>query len=154
MNGGLYPQLHRPSLGQQLLLDPDHGEEVAAGMTEELFAGGIRGTWGTRREMTDAELHEMWESMADGGGTAIAHQLLHYIADRKQHEQRWTGALEACDLPMRFVWGDLDPVSGAHMIEEVERRVPQAEVRRFDDIGHWPPLEVPDDVAAAVVASR
>ena len=25
---------------------------------------------------------------------------------------------------MTFVWGDLDPVSGAHMIERVEERLP------------------------------
>ena len=48
MNGGVYPDLHRPTLGQQLLLDPEQGAEFAAGMTEELFTGGIAGTWGER----------------------------------------------------------------------------------------------------------
>ena len=49
-NGGLYPDLHRPTIGQQLLLDPDHGAEVAEAMDESLFASGVRITWGDRRE--------------------------------------------------------------------------------------------------------
>jgi pimeloyl-ACP methyl ester carboxylesterase len=152
-NGGLYPDLHRPTIGQQLLLDPDHGAEVAAAMDETLFAQGLRVTWGTRSEMTDEQVHEIWSSMDRDGGTRIAHELLHYVRDRRTHEVRWREALEGCDLPMRFVWGDLDPVSGAHMIEHVEARIRSAHVQRLDDVGHWPPLEAPEELAAAIRAS-
>jgi pimeloyl-ACP methyl ester carboxylesterase len=51
---------------------------------------------------------------------------------------------------MTFVWGDLDPVSGAHMIERVEERILSADVRRLADVGHWPLLESPADVATAI----
>jgi pimeloyl-ACP methyl ester carboxylesterase len=51
---------------------------------------------------------------------------------------------------MAFVWGDLDPVSGAHMVERIEERVEGADVVRLADVGHWPTLEAPDEVAAAV----
>jgi hypothetical protein len=47
-NGGLYPDLHRPTIGQHLLLDPDHGAEVAAAVDEAAFVDGVRSTWGTR----------------------------------------------------------------------------------------------------------
>ena len=53
---------------------------------------------------------------------------------------------------MTFVWGDLDPVSGAHMIERVQERLPNATVIRLDDVGHWPLLEAPDVLAAAIGA--
>jgi pimeloyl-ACP methyl ester carboxylesterase len=151
MNGGVYPDLHRPTVGQQLLLDPEHGDEVAAGVTEELFVEGIRTTWGERRPFDEAEMHEMWASMDESGGVARMHDLLHYVADRREHEARWRHALEATELPTTFVWGDLDPVSGAHMIERVEERVPGARVVRLADVGHWPPLEAPDQVADAIV---
>ncbi len=122
-------------------------------MDEPLFAAGLRITWGTRSEMSDEMVHEIWESMARDDGTLLAPELLHYIADRRRHRQRWCDALEGCDLPMRFVWGDLDPVSGAHMIESVAANVPAAIVTRHADVGHWPPLEAPDEVAAAIRAS-
>jgi pimeloyl-ACP methyl ester carboxylesterase len=133
-----------------MLVDPDTGADVAAAIDEELFSGGIAGTWGQRRPMDPTEIHEMWCSMDQDGGVRIMHQLLHYMADRRTHAQRWRAALEGCDVPMRFVWGDLDPVSGAHMVERVEERIPQAAVNRLADVGHWPPLEAPDEVAAAI----
>jgi pimeloyl-ACP methyl ester carboxylesterase len=153
MNGGLYPDLHRPTLGQQILLDPDQGAALAAAMTREMFLDGLRGTWGERIPMADALVEPIWESMAEGGGVARMHELLHYIADRRTHEGRWRSALEGSDLPMTFVWGDLDPVSGAHMIARVEERLPRARIQRLADVGHWPLLEAPDDVAAAIGAS-
>ena len=152
MNGGIYPDLHRPTVGQQLLLDPDGGAELAASVTEELFASGIQVTWGSRRPLDDAEVHEMFASMNERGGVALMHDLLHYVADRREHERRWRAALEESDVSMAFVWGDLDPVSGAHMVERVEERLPTARVARMPDVGHWPPLEAPAEVADAVRA--
>lgn len=150
MNGGLYPELHRPTVGQQMLLDPEHGAELAAAVTQEMFTEGIRTTWGERVPMDDDAVGHIWASMADGDGVPLMHDLLHYVADRREHEQRWCTALEESPLPATFVWGDLDPVSGAHMIERVEARIPAARVIRLADVGHWPLLEAPDVVAAAI----
>ena len=149
-NGGIYADLHRPTLGQQLLLDPERGPQVAAAMTEELFFGGIEVTWGTRRPLDELEVHQMWVAMNARNGSGRAHELLHYIAERREFAPRWRGALEGCDLPMWFVWGDLDPVSGAHMIERVQATLPDAAVVRMPDVGHWPTLEAPDECADAV----
>jgi pimeloyl-ACP methyl ester carboxylesterase len=150
MNGGLYPDLHRPTAGQQMLLDPDHGAELAAVVDETTFVEGLRVTWGQRRPMDVGEVTEIWHSMDDGGGVPLMHDLLHYVADRRRYEDRWRTALEQCDRPATFVWGDLDPVSGAHMIERVEQRMPDATIVRLADVGHWPLLEAPDVLAAAI----
>jgi pimeloyl-ACP methyl ester carboxylesterase len=149
MNGGLYPELHRPTVGQQMLLDDD-GAALAAAMTEEMFVGGLEVTWGTRRPFDRDEIGQIWASMAESGGVALMHDLLHYVADRREQEERWRVALEQSDLPRTFVWGDLDPVSGAHMIERVEQRLPGATVRRAADVAHWPPLEAPELLVAAL----
>ena len=149
-NGGLYPDLHRPTYGQQLLLDPEHGAEIAAAMDETAFANGIGITWGTRRPLTDGEVHDMWRALEHDGGARQAHALLHYIADRRTHADRWRAALEANAVPMRFVWGALDPVSGGHVAERLAVRLPSVPLLRMADVGHWPPLEAPDELAAAV----
>ncbi len=150
MNGGLYSDLHRQTLGQQMLLDPDHGAEVAAAMDESLFFSGIEITWGQRAPLTQEIVADMWASMAHDGGSAQAHRLLHYVADRLEHGPRWIPALEQCGLPMAFVWGELDPVSGAHVADRLAERLPAVPLARLADVGHWPPLEAPDEVAAAV----
>jgi pimeloyl-ACP methyl ester carboxylesterase len=150
MNGGLYPDLHRQTIGQQLLLDPEHGAALAASLTEEPFTDGLAATWGTRVSLDVDAMHGIWCSMDDGGGVQLMHELLHYIADRREHAARWRAALEGGDLPMAFAWGDVDPVSGAHMIERVEERRPDARIERMADVGHWPLLEAPDVVAGVI----
>jgi pimeloyl-ACP methyl ester carboxylesterase len=151
MNGGVYPDLHRPTLGQQMLLDPVHGAEVAAAMDEAALRNGILGTWGTRVPLTDEIVHGMWEAMTVNDGSKQLHAMLHYIAERRRFAERWVGAMEQCSAPMVFVWGDLDPVSGAHMADRIGERIPHADLRRLPDVGHWPTLEAPDEVAAATV---
>lgn len=152
-NGGLYPDLHRPTLGQQLLVDPDRGPEVAANMTEELFTGGVAVTWGARVPLDEFAVHQMWQSMQARGGAGRAHELLHYMAERRQHAARWSAGLEQDPSPAWFVWGDLDPVSGGHMVERVEANMPDATVVRLADVGHWPTLEAPTECADAVRAA-
>ena len=93
-NGGLWSDLHRQTLGQQLLLDPEHGAAVAEAMDEAALTSGLRGTWGQRRPMSEAESHGIWRSMEHDGGSKIAHRLLHYVADRIEHGERWIEALE------------------------------------------------------------
>lgn len=153
-NGGLWSDLHRQTLGQQLLLDPEHGAEVAGAMDEAALTAGLQATWGTRRPMSEPESRGIWRSMEHDGGSKIAHRLLHYVADRLEHGPRWIDALETSPVPMRFVWGDLDPVSGGHVADRMEERLPGwpagRELLRLPDVGHWPPLEAPDEVADAV----
>lgn len=152
MNGGLYPDLHRPTFGQQMLLDPDHGAEIAAAVDRESFIDAIAATWGARVTFTRAEAAEMYAALDDGGGVALMHELLNYIHERKAHADRWAAALTT-DLPTTYVWGLVDPVSGAQMIDGVEERAGGTpRVVRLDDVGHWPPLEAPDVVAAEIRA--
>ena len=154
MNGGVFPDLHRPTVGQQFLADPEHGAEIAAGVEEDGFISGIEVTWGERVPFDRDEMREMFRSMDDGGGVPLMHDLLAYMIDRREHADRWRAALTDSDVPMAFVWGDLDPVSGAHMIERVEELRPDATIVRLADVGHWPPLEAPADVAAVIDERR
>jgi pimeloyl-ACP methyl ester carboxylesterase len=151
MNGGLYPDLHRPTVGQQALLDPEHGAAFAAAVTEDTFIRGIEGTWGTRVPLDLHAATEMYHSMAESDGVSMMHTLLHYIADRRANAEPWASAIDEAAVPLAFVWGDLDPVSGAHMIERVEQRRPDARIVRMTDVAHWPPLEAPDIVGAELL---
>lgn len=149
MNGGLYPDLHRQTEGQQLLLS-EGGPAFAAAIDEDMFAAAVGITWGRRVPYDATLIADMWASMAESGGVAQMHALLHYVADRIEHADRWRTSLESTDLPLAFVWGDLDPVSGAHVMERVEARFSHADITRLTDVGHWPLLEAPDVVALVI----
>ena len=74
-----------------------------------------------------------------------------FVQRRRRHGARWTGALEQSTVPRAFVWGMLDPVSGAHMAERIRERLPDAPFLALEDVSHWPPLEAADRVSAALL---
>jgi pimeloyl-ACP methyl ester carboxylesterase len=150
LNGGLYPELHRPQPVQTALLDPEQGPKISAMVTEELYIGGLRPTFAEGYDAT-GDSEDIWEATSRDGGERIGHLLIRYISDRAEHGARWTGALEATAVPLRFVWGMLDPVSGAHMAAQIRARVPGAPFLALEDVAHWPPLEAPERVAAALL---
>jgi len=74
---------------------------------------------------------------------------LSYLEDRRANAQRWERALADYPGPQRFIWGPVDPVSGAHMIAGVRGIVPAAEYLILDTpppVGHYPQVEAPEIV--------
>jgi len=147
LNGGLYPEMHRPQPAQLMLLDPEQGPRLGDLITEEGFGRGLSLTFAPAHQPSQAELHELWLSVARRDGHRIGHRLIQYIPDRKRHRDRWVHALEASAVPRHFIWGDLDPVSGAHMAARIAEGIPAADLLRLADVGHWPQLEAPEVVA-------
>jgi pimeloyl-ACP methyl ester carboxylesterase len=152
LNGGLYPELHRPQPTQTALLHPEHGPRIGELMTEELFVQGLRPTFAPQFD-ADSDSADIWRSMHRDEGQRNTHLLIRYMTDRERHEQRWVSALEQTDVPLSFVWGMLDPVSGAHMAERIAQHLPGAPLLALDDVAHWPQLEAPERVARALLDS-
>jgi pimeloyl-ACP methyl ester carboxylesterase len=152
MNGGIYPDLHRPQPTQVALLDPDHGPQISAAMNGELFIAGLAPTFPEDYDSAE-DAADIWQSFHLHDGQENAHLLIRYIEDRRDNGDRWTQVLETTDVPLSFVWGMLDPISGAHMAERIRERLPDAPFTALEDVAHWPPLEAPERVAAALLGS-
>ena len=150
LNGGLYPDLHRRQPTQTALLDPEQGPRIGELLNEELIVQGLGPTFAEGYDAA-ADSTDIWRSMSREDGQRIGHLLIRYITDRERHEQRWVSALEHTDVPRAFVWGMLDPVSGGHMAPRIRERMPDAPFLALDDVGHWPQLEAPERVAAALL---
>jgi pimeloyl-ACP methyl ester carboxylesterase len=54
-------------------------------------------------------------------------------------------------MPLRFINGLLDPISGAHMVARYRELVPHPDVVELPDAGHYPQLEAPGAVLAAIL---
>ncbi|MFF0632898.1 alpha/beta fold hydrolase [Nocardia sp. NPDC004151] len=150
LNGGLYPDLHRPTRVQKLLHSP-LGAVVQHLATERMYRKSLREILG--RPVNDELLHDMWLATTMGEGKRVQHRLLHYIDERREHADRWRTALEQYPGPMLFVWGPADPVSGGHVLPRLRERLPHATITVLDEppaTGHYPQLENPDAVAAAL----
>jgi pimeloyl-ACP methyl ester carboxylesterase len=152
LNGGLYPDLYPVQPIQVALLDPEQGPQLSALVNEELFVAALRPTFAEAYDAA-ADTADIWQATSRDGGERIGHLLIRYIRDRERHRQRWVEGLERTDVPLAFVWGMLDPISGAHMAERIRERLPHAPLVALGDVSHWPALEARERVACAVLAA-
>ncbi|MER8092593.1 alpha/beta fold hydrolase [Streptomyces goshikiensis] len=150
LNGGLYPDLHRPVRVQRLLHGP-LGPLLAPLTTERRFAATLRAV--LARPVHEEDLRDLWAAVSRAGGHRLAPRLLRYIDERRLYAARWASALEDFPGPALFVWGPADPISGAHVLARIRARLPRAEVVELAGppaVGHYPQLEDPEAVSAAL----
>jgi len=151
LNGGLFPETHRPRTIQKLLTSP-LGPLVARLMSRSSFARSFSAVFGPATRPTPAELDAFWRLIGEGDGLRVMHLLIRYMTERRAHRERWVGALQRALVPLRVVDGALDPVSGAHMVERYRELVKHPDVVLLPDVGHYPQVEAPDAVLAAYLA--
>jgi len=153
LNGGLFPETHRPRLTQRLLASR-LGPVMAKLMNERSFGRSLAAIFGPRTQPTPAELHDFWRLVAHDDGPRVAPLLIGYMAERRRHRARWVGALCETAVPVRLVNGPLDPVSGRHMVERYRALVPAPDVVLLEGVGHYPQVEDADGVLRAYLAFR
>jgi len=70
------------------------------------------------------------------------------------HRERWVGALQREGVPLRFINGTVDPLSGARMVERYRQLVPNPDTVQLQGIGHYPHTEAPVQVLRHYLAFR
>jgi pimeloyl-ACP methyl ester carboxylesterase len=148
LNCGIVYSAYRPTRQQKLLIKPVVGKllasRVSAGRVRSLL-DAVRGS-----RLTDTEFDDLWLGMSRQNGQKLWHLLIKYNAERQVHHRRWEAALASWDGPLHLVWGLEDPVSGRHVLEQAVNVLPNATVTELAGVGHYPPSEAPEAVAAAV----
>lgn len=148
LNGGLFPETHRPRPIQKLLLSP-LGPLVSRLFNERGFRKSFSAVFGPDTQPSEAELAAFWQLVANNDGGGIMHELIRYILDRRQHRERWLSAMQRTALPMRLINGPVDPVSGAHMVARYRELIADPDVVSLPGIGHYPQVEAPQAVLDA-----
>jgi pimeloyl-ACP methyl ester carboxylesterase len=151
LNGGLFPETHRPRLIQKLLLSPV-GFLVGRLVSEAAFRRSFSAIFGQNTRPSDEELRDFWSLITFNDGTAVAHKIIHYMRERRHHRARWVGVLLTTKVPLRLINGPADPVSGAHAAARYRELVPSPDVVLLDGIGHYPQIEDPSGVTDAFLA--
>lgn len=153
LNGGLFPETHRPVLTQKLLLSP-LGPLVGRRFDRRRLASSFHRLFGPGTPPSNAELDAFWSLIRSNDGPGVMHRLIRYIPERVVQRDRWVSAMQGTGVPLRVIDGASDPVSGAHMVARYRELIPGADCVLLEGIGHYPQVEAPEAVLAHYLAFR
>lgn len=148
LNGGLFPEAHKPVLIQRLLISP-LGAWVARMGSFARFKQNFDKI--CAHPLADNELQAFWALLIRENGKAIMPKLIRYMKERKTHRKRWVGALQITKTPIRLINGIEDPISGAHMLIRYRELIDNPDVVELPAVGHYPQVEAPDAVYKAAL---
>lgn len=142
LNGALFPETHRPVLAQKILISP-LGAIFGRFIPDARFKQSLAAIFGANSQPNEQELDDFVKVFKINGGRKIAHQLIRYMKERAEYRERWVGALAAAKVPVRFINGLADPVSGAHLVKRFREIMPHRDIIELPEIGHFPHFESP-----------
>ncbi|RON19621.1 alpha/beta fold hydrolase [Pseudomonas frederiksbergensis] len=145
LNGGLFPETHRPVLMQKLLLSP-LGWMIGRAFTRDALVKSFQQVFGPQTRPTESELDDFWSLVDSNHGQRIMHKLISYIPQRRVQRERWVSAMQRGEVPLRVIDGEVDPVSGAHMVARYRQLIPDSDTVLLPEIGHYPQIEAPAQV--------
>ena len=149
-NGSIFIDMAQLSTGQQFLLAlPD--ERLSEPLGLDGMRPGLRETFSSDHQPSDDEIDAMVELIRHNGGDQLLPRLIRYIEERRANQDAWTSALVEFDGPMSALWGEQDPIAVVAMTDHLKAIRPSTEIVRWPDVGHWPSLEAPDRVSAAIL---
>jgi len=149
-NGSVFIQLSQLTPSQKLLRVPVIGPAFAKAASFTTFRAQIHRISG--RRLSDEVLRDMFELMIASGGREVLPKLIGYVDERYRFADRWVGHLGELELPTSVVWGQRDRVAVPEIGEKLARALPDAHFVRLEDVGHFSPLEAPDELSAEVLA--
>ena len=144
LNGGLFPETHRATRIQKLLLGP-LGKLINSFTGFQQFSSSFSHVFGNKSKPTQQALEEFWQLICYKNGRHAFTSLITYIHDRIEHRERWVSALQQSPVPMALINGSADPVSGQHMVTRFQQLHCRSDyLKEISNIGHYPQVEAPE----------
>ncbi len=153
LNGGLFPETHRPMLIQKLLLSR-FGALIAKLTNKKAVARNLSRIFGPLTQPDAVLIDAFWELMTTNNGLKVFPKLISYMPERRLRRARWVGALQATSVPLKLIDGTHDPVSGAHMVHRYRELVAHPDITELTGIGHYPQIEAPRELLTAYLDFR
>lgn len=148
LNGGIFPEMHRPRFIQKLLLSP-LGPLVAKLTSENTFHRNMKNIFSKENPPEVDFIKQSWQMLIENDGIQMMPRLIRYMRERFDNRERWVAPLEKSTIPLRLINGIQDPISGLHVAEYYKEIIPEADVVLLEEAGHYPHVETPDLVLKA-----
>jgi pimeloyl-ACP methyl ester carboxylesterase len=148
-NGSMILERSNPTIAQRMLrsrLGP-----LAARLTSErFFRHQFASIFSPQHPLSDEEEADQWSLITHNGGNRLGHKLVSYMDERVTYAERWHGAIRDWPGALSFAWGMVDPVATTDVLEGLLELRPQAPVAELRGLGHYPQIEDPKRLAAAL----
>ncbi len=150
LNGGIFPETHQPLLIQKLLISP-LGKFLAPIMSENTLRKNMTNVFSKEHPPSESFIKETWKLICHDDGKSMIPRLIRYMKERSTFRERWVEPLERNIIPLRLINGIQDPISGGHAADRFEELIPNADIVRLKNAGHYPQVETPDQVLEAFI---
>lgn len=148
-NGSILLHLAKPTPAQKLLrsrLAP-----LFARLTSRrAFRHQFGSLFSEAHPLTREEADDQWTLLSACGGHRLGHRLIHYMDERERFTERWHGAFRDWPGELSLAWGMRDPVARREVFDGLRELRPSAPTTELADLGHYPQIEEPGRIAAAV----
>lgn len=151
-NGSILIDRSQPTLGQRLLRG-SLGSVAARLTNESFFRHQFTSLFPEEHPVEDRVLADQWSLITFNDGHRLGHKLISYMDERVIYADRWNGAVSSWEGNLTVGWGMKDPVAVPAVLEGLIELRPGLQVTRFETAGHYPQLDVPEELAAAVMAA-
>jgi pimeloyl-ACP methyl ester carboxylesterase len=150
-NGSMLLHLAKPTLGQRLLRGPA-GPLAARLSSQRFFRQQFGSVFSPSHPLSSEEAADQWSLIAHLGGNRRGHDQVAYMDERVRHAERWHGAVRDWPGSLSLMWGMLDPVARVQVLRGLQALRPGVPVTELPDLGHYPQLEDPAQVAPVIAA--
>jgi pimeloyl-ACP methyl ester carboxylesterase len=151
LNGGLFPEAHKPLFIQKILISP-LGSLVVNLMSESSFRKNMVKVFSNAHPPSEEFITETWKLIITDNGRQMIPHLIRYMQERIDYRDRWVAPLVENTIPHQLIDGVEDPISGEQLVQRYEELIPDALVVRIENSGHYPHLETPEEVVHALVS--
>lgn len=152
-NGSMHVELAHLRLIQKLLLNAVTGPLVAKLSSKRTLARNLRNIYFNSSQVSEVEVHALWEMMTCNKGKKVLHKTTQYIKQRYTYWHRWIGALNRTKLPINIIWAENDPVAVIEMAGVLYKEIKKSDLITIPESGHFPMLETPELWSDAVLKS-
>jgi pimeloyl-ACP methyl ester carboxylesterase len=131
------------------LVDPAQGKLLARRITRETLGASMAAMFPTNAPSSD-RVDDLWLAISRNDGQHLWPEQLIYMAERAKLGGGWVEAMRQTRTPLGFIYGIADPISGAHILAEVETDLPSARRIGLAGLGHYPQIESAPEFSAVL----
>jgi len=148
-NGSILLHLATLTRGQRLLRSP-LAPLFSRLSNKRVFVDEFSRLFSTGHPLTANEAEDQWSLITHNGGRTITHLTINYTRERERLTDRWHGAFRDWPGPLSLAWGLQDPVATTRVLAGLRELRPGVTVQELPELGHYPQIEDPAAVAAAL----